>query len=275
MLIIEDDGSPGYGDGECVLRGGGGGSEVRTSYVICAVQRSGSFLLCEALKNTGLAGVPEEYFLCDAQGVWEDPDGWWARTHGVTTREAVLRKAFELGTTPNGVFGVKLMWNYFPYVLRNLRELPQYAGLAASETLRRLLGEPKYIWITRRDKVRQAVSWAIAMQTGVYAQHKGEVLSPKQELRFDFAVIDYLHTLILAGEAGWASFLATSGVEAFEVVYEDLAVAYEQTALAVLDYLGVAYPEKLAFDERRLQKQADGLNDAWAARYIRMKERSQ
>jgi LPS sulfotransferase NodH len=33
------------------------------SYVICAVQRSGSFLLCEALENTGLAGNPEEYFL--------------------------------------------------------------------------------------------------------------------------------------------------------------------------------------------------------------------
>ncbi|MBA2364790.1 MAG: hypothetical protein H0V86_14810, partial [Chloroflexia bacterium] len=33
-----------------------------TSYLICGTPRSGSFLLCEALKNTGLAGMPEEYF---------------------------------------------------------------------------------------------------------------------------------------------------------------------------------------------------------------------
>ena len=58
-----------------------------TSYVICAVQRSGSFLLCEALKTTGLAGNPEEYFL-NGEG-WED--GPWARQHGVTSRSGYLR----------------------------------------------------------------------------------------------------------------------------------------------------------------------------------------
>jgi len=29
------------------------------SYLMCATNRSGSFLLCEALKNTCLAGQPE------------------------------------------------------------------------------------------------------------------------------------------------------------------------------------------------------------------------
>ena len=32
------------------------------SYMICATPRSGSTLLCEALRNTGLAGYPDEYF---------------------------------------------------------------------------------------------------------------------------------------------------------------------------------------------------------------------
>ena len=41
----------------------------RQAYVVCATQRSGSFLLLEALKNTGLACHPEEYFL-DAQAGW-------------------------------------------------------------------------------------------------------------------------------------------------------------------------------------------------------------
>ena len=33
-----------------------------SSYIVCATQRSGSTLLCEILKNTYLAGYPEEYF---------------------------------------------------------------------------------------------------------------------------------------------------------------------------------------------------------------------
>ena len=41
------------------------------TYLICATQRSGSTLLCELLKQTGVAGRPEEYF--DAQF-----EGWIA-----------------------------------------------------------------------------------------------------------------------------------------------------------------------------------------------------
>src|SRR4051812_14956062 len=32
------------------------------SYLVCATQRSGSTLLCELLKGTDVAGVPDEYF---------------------------------------------------------------------------------------------------------------------------------------------------------------------------------------------------------------------
>ena len=32
------------------------------AYLVCATQRSGSTLLCEALKATGVAGRPEEFF---------------------------------------------------------------------------------------------------------------------------------------------------------------------------------------------------------------------
>ena len=35
---------------------------VERSYLVCATQRSGSTLLCELLKDTGVAGRPEEYF---------------------------------------------------------------------------------------------------------------------------------------------------------------------------------------------------------------------
>lgn len=236
-------------------------------YVICAVQRSGSFLLCEALKNTGLAGIPEEYFL-NGEG-WEN--GWWARQHGVTSRTDYLRLVFEKGTSPNGVFGTKIMWNYFHKMLEGLRELPDYQELDAPRLMGTLFPNVHYIWIVRRDKVRQAVSWAKAGQTDVYGWHKGETPTPKREPTFDFGFIDQLYNLILEGEAGWRNFFEACGVQPFKVEYEELVEAYEPTALKILEYLNIPYPKGLVFGERRLQKQADALNEEWVEKYIRMK----
>ena len=241
----------------------------KISYVICAVQRSGSFLLCEALKNTGLAGFPEEHFLNNGEG-WED--GWWARQHGVTTRREYLNLVFEQGTSPNGVFGTKVMWNYFHAMLKTLQELPEYRDLDAPQLMASLFPNVRYIWIVRRDKVRQAVSWAKAGQTDVYAWTNGEAPVAKREPTFDFDFIDLLHNLIIEGEAGWQSFFEACGVQPFKVEYEDLVEAYEATALRILDYLHVSYPRTLVFGERRLQKQADALNELWVKKYSQMKQ---
>jgi LPS sulfotransferase NodH len=238
------------------------------SYVICAVQRSGSFLLCEALKNTGLAGFPEEYFLY-GEG-WEDHP--WARQHGVITRRDYLNLVFEKGTSANGVFGTKIMWNYFHTMLKSLREVPEYKDLDAPQLMASLFPNVHYIWIVRRDKVRQAVSWAKAGQTDVYAWPHGEPPIPKREPFFDFEFIDLLHNLIIEGEVGWQSLFETCGVQPFKVEYEELVEAYEPTALRILDYLHVSYPKNLVFGERRLQKQADALNEEWVQRYIEMKQ---
>ena len=238
------------------------------SYVICAVQRSGSFLLCEALKNTGLAGVPEEYFLNNGEG-WED--GTWARQNDVKTRADYLNLVFEKGTTPNGVFGTKVMWNYFHTMLENLQELPAYQGMNAPSLMASVFPNIHYIWIVRLDKVRQAVSWAKAGQTGVYGWAKGDTPIPSQEPVFDFEFIDQLYHLVLESDAGWQNFFETCGVRPFQVVYEELVEAYEPTALRILEYLKIPYPKDLVFGERRLQKQADRLNEAWIEKYLQLK----
>ena len=82
----------------------------------------------------------------------------------------------------------------------------------------------------------------------------------------------YRYELILEAEGAWADFFKASGAVPFKVVYEELVEAYEQTALSILDYLGIPYPPDLAFGERKLQRQANRLNDEWAARFNRMQK---
>ncbi len=165
------------------------------------------------------------------------------------------------------------MWNYFPAMLKNLRDLPEYQEMEAPQIMASLFPDIHYIWITRRDKVRQAVSWAKAGQTGVYARAKGDNPIPRREPTFDFEFIDQLYNLVLEGEAGWQKFFESCGVRPFKVEYEELVETYEPTALRILDYMKVPYPANLIFGERRMQKQADSLNEAWAEKYIQMKRR--
>lgn len=243
----------------------------RISYVICATPRSGSHLLAEALQNTGLAGAPDEYLLCDDDGRLQNEQGLIAERYGKKTLDEFLSLVLKLGSTPNGVCGIIIMWHYLPDILINFRQLPQYQGLKEPELMNALLVNPKYILLTRRDRVSQAVSWARALQTGIWSQPKGVTVVPKQEPRFDFRLVDWAYERVLISETTWADFFKIHGVEPFKVVYEDLVEAYEQTALSVLDYLDIPYPESLAFGERRLQKQANSLNDEWAERYTRIK----
>jgi trehalose 2-sulfotransferase len=156
------------------------------------------------------------------------------------------------------------MWNYSHLKIDKLTALPGYEGLRAPELMRELFPNLHYLWMVRRDKVRQAVSWAKAAQTDIYAWHKGNGPIPKQEPTFDFTFIDNLHQLILEGEAGWQSFFDACGVQPIKVIYEDFIENYEQTALRILDTLKIPHPKDLQFEERRLQRQAGALNELWA-----------
>lgn len=241
------------------------GATIAAAYLVCAVQRSGSSLLCEALKSTGVAGVPEEYFL-DAQF----ENGAWARSHAVTTRDAYLDLVKRTGTTPNGVFGGKMMWNYFAPVVAALNALPAYTDLPAGPLFDRLLPNLKYVWIVRADKVRQAVSWAIAAQTGIYhAAQPGADAAP--EPTFDFTLIDNLHRLIHEGEAGWRAYFEANGITPLEIVYESFVADYAGTVRRILNFLAIDNPADRPIAPPPIRRQATSRNAEWAARYRALK----
>jgi len=136
----------------------------KASYLVCASPRSGTELLCRGLAGTGVAGRPQEYFLAEdpaklpGWGFWEE--GPFAAGHEVSGRESYLALAYRLGSTPNGVFGAKIHWNTLRWALAKFSELPRYAGLDRAAILRTAFPGLRVVDVTRRDRVRQAVSWA-------------------------------------------------------------------------------------------------------------------
>ncbi|MFL5661688.1 MAG: Stf0 family sulfotransferase [Ktedonobacteraceae bacterium] len=266
-----------------------------TSYLICATPRCGSTLLCEALINTGLAGQPkeyfehlrqtgqprrpQEYFLADSAIACQlgdysrlDDEAKLSECYLGSAYSAYLAQVIEEGTTPNGVFGAKVMWGYLDDFISNLRGIPGYQELPAPDLLSTIFPNLCYIWATRRNKVRQAVSLWRAIQTWTWKQEETDGAHlVAQELLFNFAAIDHLVQQIEAHEAEWQNYFATHDIQPFIVVYEELTEAYEQTALDILYYLRIPLYERLTFNGRRLKQQSDDISEEWVQRYNSLK----
>jgi trehalose 2-sulfotransferase len=125
------------------------GAETTASYVVCALPRSGSSLLCELLFGTGLAGAPAEYF--DVALMRRLRERWGADGFDSYLDELLARR-----TGPNGVFGFKA--HFF-----------QIAEAFPERGVEKVFPALQYVYITRGDRLRQAISWSRALQTGKWA----------------------------------------------------------------------------------------------------------
>lgn len=237
-------------------------------YWVCATTRSGSSLLCEALRNTGLAGYPEEYFHTDEES------GWFDRFGAATFAEYWAALCTQC-VTPNNVFGAKntMGGGYFQHFIANLRTLnPAYAALPVPKLVDAVSPGLRYVWITRRNKVRQAVSWWKAVQTNQWRQIHPDAPPTDAVPEFKFDAIDHLVQEVVMREASWQEYFAACGAVPYVVVYEELVNAYEETARAILDFLEIPVPSDLVFGARELQRQADALSEEWVRRYRNLKQ---
>jgi trehalose 2-sulfotransferase len=267
------------------------------SYLVCATPRSGSTLLCHELDQTGLAGHPQEYFealrrsgLPRRPREYFDPERHPNIVERLAFREMLegapkpnplwhpdtydqyLAWALQEGTTPNGVFGAKLMWGYLGDFGELLRGIDGMGGRPLPELLARAFPGLRYVQITRRDKVRQAVSLWKAVQTQKWqrdaAADGGESGERLPEPVFSFRAINYLIRQLTAHDASWDAYFLGLGYEPLKVTYEELAESTDAVVRNVLDHLGVVAPADLQIGAPRLSVQADETSERWVARVL-------
>jgi trehalose 2-sulfotransferase len=218
--------------------------ETLFSYMICSQQRSGSSLLAHMLANTLLAGVPHEYLRQDL--IARLKAQWEIETYGEYLRELVARK-----TSPNGVFGVKVQWNQFALAVDGRNPTELFPNLS-------------FIHLRREDRVRQAVSWVKAQQTGRWLAVGGrDVGSPE----FDRARIDKMIGRIERGEAAWERTFERHGITPYRLTYEEVAADPADKTREVLEFVGIDLPPDVRVEPPVLKRQADELSEEWVARY--------
>jgi LPS sulfotransferase NodH len=229
----------------------------------------------EARRDTGLPPHPGDY-LKDlprtGAGIRDDLSPPEAPPHssllGLTSYREHLERTFRLGTTPNGVFGAKLMWSQIAELHSLAGELPEFAELEPFELLEQLFAGPRYVRVTRRDKVRQAVSLWRALQTRSWREHAPGDTQPV-ELHYRFEGLQHLVRSLEAEDAAWGEFFSAHDAPVLTIVYEDdLERDRDRSVRAVLNQIGVDAPAA----RRAVEvpgRQADSLSDDWTAAYHR------
>jgi LPS sulfotransferase NodH len=281
----------------------GSATTPKLSYLICATPRSGSTLLSEALASTGIAGCPEEHFevlletgqprqprdyfqRSNDPEVWallDDPEfqdvlgeygGRYAEhparrdpSWRPPSFERLLEEALRRGTTENGVLGTKIMWAYFRDFVRLARRTPGLEGVRPCEVPASVLPNlRRFVWIRRRDTVRQAVSLWKALQTQEWRQDSEEDVGG-QGLRFSFAAVDHLKLRIDEHNAAWQGYFERCSIEPLRIVYEEFAEAYEESVLGLLGDLDIPLPEGFVIVKPRMKRQADETSEEWVRLY--------
>ena len=120
------------------------------------------------------------------------------------------------------------------------------------------------VYVRRSDHLRQAISYARAIQTGQWASDHD---IRNSELRFDRAEISALMARIEREEQLWERYFADRSIAPLRTVYEDFRHAPGDTVRAILTFLGVSTPPGLEIPPATLGVQADQLTELWAARF--------
>ena len=251
-----------------------------TAYLVLASQRSGSTLLVESLRATGVAGEPQEFFQylsatsqapqprewfadIDDESILQLLDPWDAGKPDLAPPEIWRDYIRTVGRTPNGVWGGKLMWNQTPLLLERAGQLPNRSGEGLLAAIRDVVGqEPLLIHIHRPDVVSQAVSFWRAVQTRVWRGRPDPIRDARAT--YHAGAIAHVVTMLREQEKGWQNWFAEEDIKPFEVPYPVLWRNLTEVVGTILETLGL--DPQLA-PKPVLERQADRRSDEWVDRY--------
>jgi LPS sulfotransferase NodH len=200
---------------------------VRLRFLIMSQPRSGSTMLCSALRETGLAGFPTEYLTPQATESLPRP----------LTPEVLAAYLGDLDTrrtTANGVFGIKLHYGHF-------KQFFIVDGKITEQGQRFLHSFSHVIRMRRQDKIAQAISLHMAARLDRWNSTDAD---RQGQQNYEFrsadvpALLRDLHTAVLQDQA-WRTICAALGLKTAEVVYEALASSPRQEVERVLAFLGI------------------------------------
>jgi LPS sulfotransferase NodH len=234
------------------------------SYLICAIPRTGSYLLCDSLSATGVAGRPNEYFSPAYQGHWSKV--WETKSY-----TQYLDRVVDTTTTPNGIAGVKTHpWQFDSFSRQATGRRPVFYAERPA-VLAQWFPNLQYVWLRRRNKLQQAISYARSLQTNIWWDAEVDPVpnatTEPEALRFDFELLTQSVARMVEEDSMWERYFEVIGVSPFVFEYEDLVDDIDGSVRSVLDFLGLELPTDYQCPAPRFRRQADEITANWERLY--------
>jgi trehalose 2-sulfotransferase len=236
----------------------------RRCYVVCTIPRSGSNLLTDGLRATRRAGMPKQFFLPKFEARYGAELG----LDPAADYPGYVRGIINTKTTRNEVFGFKLMSWYLDDFLARLRDTRAFGDAPTDDLtlLRNAFPRLRFVHIHRRHKLRQALSTARALQTGLWKVQEGK--TTLREPQFDAELIEQSLREAERQENIWQTFFQRIGIEPFQVEYEELCRNYEGAIRGALDFLQISLPRGAQIGPPITVRQSDEISRIWEERFL-------
>ena len=238
-----------------------------TEVILCATQRCGSTMIIEDMRNTGVMGMPEEWFVP------------WSADKEDADWQAALQSVRKRATGDTDVMAIKVMANQLHDVEQCLATFMDGDGQGTFPRFFATFRDAHWVKLTRRDVVAQAISRVMSRQTGINhatANADDEHFAGNLQAGYDKtynAKAMYRYGAILREVAAislenlaWERFFETHDITPLEFVYEEVAADDDMTHLDTMaQMIGIAGP--LTKQPRKLVKLANQRNRNWRNRF--------
>ncbi|MEZ4888535.1 MAG: Stf0 family sulfotransferase [Chitinophagales bacterium] len=178
----------------------------------------------------------------------------------------------NIRTSPFGGenWGIKILSNDnnydggFNFLIRHLKNTAHNANKKSTlQLLQEVCVDIKFIWLIRRNKVRQGLSYWKADHTKKWHQYQKE--APKEKVKNFLPTKKELNKYVIQlalDDAHWEEFFTKNQIIPLTIVYEDFILNPDQTIKDVLNYLGIKPTKNTYFNSFSEFKMAcDDSND--------------
>jgi trehalose 2-sulfotransferase len=226
-------------------------------YIICTTSRSGSNLLCNLLENTGIAGknISERCYRNILESIdWEKKD---------------LKKFFEEmfeESRKGNVSGFKIMWAHIECIIEVISRSKRYKNISVYDIPKFLPKDIKYIWLVRKNKIRQAISFDKCKQGKIFKIKKDSKIRQKEYPIFRIENIIHGQVSLMNDDLQWEKFFKKNKIKPLKREYEEFSINFKETIITILKYLGITIPKKLIV-KTDLLKQSNNMTEEWINKY--------
>ena len=223
--------------------------QAQNRYAICLTPRSGSTFLAYLLRDTDAFGFPEEWL---ALALIEKE----AASLGAGDIATYTRRVMAKYASGNGVSGIE-------YGIAQL-----LAARALGDIDSVLDRSVRYLYLRRRNIVRQGISMHIALQSGVLHSYQmnDDARAVRAAVIYDTHAIRQQIKVLHDQELMWEREFGARHIEPVRLYFEDLVERPQKIVRRLANLLGLPATPLLP-EKASIQPLADNRADEWEARY--------